>query len=145
MSILSTNFELMHPMVEHILTIGTQMTQCDARRAISVYRDYLKANYNALTYKGKCVSYKAYVKLAKSEFNHISLEVHGPKNEFGCVDILYIYNDGDKGMRISLTSSWKRSISNNADVRPFYDIFEIPVELFNEIVSYVKYGEEEHK
>lgn len=118
-------------MVEHIMTMAHTATEHDFTCGLAGLRNILK-KYKKVGPHARISRLKSYIKIIKNEDGTDAVIIQGPwRNETGSWHYIYLYPGTHLPIRLMRT--WDPAVRNTQDTRLFFDIYEIPNDLYYEL------------
>lgn len=123
----------MSPIAEHIMTIANKMLPVDYIKEIRQLRELL-TKYKKVGPKNKIQLHKSYVKIIKDDWDEEIL-IRGPQDtRGGLYECVHVY-PRLSASSLQLLRTTYSPIRNTIDARMFFDIYEIPNELYYELTN----------
>lgn len=121
----------MSPIAEHILVMANEILLMDYIKEIGQLRKLL-TGYKIVGPKNKVQPHKSYLKIIKGNQDEAVI-VRGPQDHGrGLYEYVYVY-PCPSSPSLRLLSAWDSPIRNTTDTRLFFNIYEIPNELYYEL------------
>lgn len=121
----------MSPIAEHIMVMANEIFLVDFVKEIGQLRKLL-TGYKIVGPKNRVQPHKSYVKIIKGNRDEAVI-IRGPQNYGkGIYDYVYVY-PCPSSPSLRLLSAWDSPIRNTNDTRLFFNIYEIPNELYYEL------------
>lgn len=126
----------MSPIAEHIMIIANKMLPMDYIKEIRQLRELL-TKYKKVGPKNRVQPYKSYVKIIKDDWDEEVL-IRGPQDtRGGLYECVHVYPRLSASSLQSLRTMYS-PIRNTIDTRMFFDIYELPNELYYELQTLTK-------
>ena len=124
------------PIAEHLIVMANEMLPVNYIKEIEQLRKLL-AGYKIVGPKNKVQSHKSYLKIIRGNQKE-AIIIRGPKDHGrGLYEYVYVY-PRPSAHPLRLMFAWDSPIKNTSDTRLFFDIYELPNELFYELQTLTK-------
>ena len=121
----------MSPIAEHIMVMANEMLMMDYIKKIEQLRKLL-TGYKIIGPKNKVQPHKSYLKIIKGNQDEAVI-IRGPQDHGrGLYEYVYLC---PSSLSLRLLHAWDSPIKNTSDTRLFFNIYEIPNELYRELVT----------
>ena len=124
------------PIAEHIMVMANETPRMNYIKETEQLRKLL-AGYKIVGPKNKVQSHKSYLKIIRGNQKE-AIIIRGPKDHGrGLYEYVYVY-PRPSAHPLRLMFAWDSPIKNTSDTRLFFDIYELPNELYYELQTLTK-------
>ena len=126
----------MHPITEQLMVMANEILLMDYIKEIGQLRKLL-TGYKIVGPKNKVQSHKSYLKIIRGNQDE-AIIIRGPQDHGrGLYEYIYVY-PGPSAPSLRLMYTWGSPIKNTSDTRLFFNIYELPNELYYELQTLTK-------